>query len=236
MVLIERDSPLLRKIRAINEDETDDANAIMNGSMTSGNDYDNATTDTNNTTTEDNNAEDEGNTDDTGENNQDNTDDNTNADDEDFSIDTSLDDNGDDDNDSDSSASSSSTYSSENDDSAGVNSANTDIYSSLTAEEQAQKIEELKNQYKDLYTECDQFLIKCNNLDVEGSSILTLSKITKSVYNLKQYIKDYFVNSFPYRSIIQNDIMYNRFLFIFDSLSPILDDMKKSIDSEHKNN
>ena len=47
MTFIKRDSLILR---AIKEDEESDANAIMNGSMSGGNDYDNTSSDSNNTT------------------------------------------------------------------------------------------------------------------------------------------------------------------------------------------
>ena len=227
MTFIKRDSIILR---AIKEDEESDANAIMNGSMTSGNDYDNTSNDSNNTTTEDDTStEDNTNTEDT---NTDNNDDN--GGDDDFNIDTSLD--GTDDSSDDSSSSdSSTTYSSETNDDGGVNDANTDIYSSLTAEEQAQKIMELKNQYKELYTNCNELLIKFNNVDIEGNqSIIAFSRVSKTIYNLKNYIKDYFINTFPYNSIIQNDIMYNRFLTIFSDIPKSLEEIKKNSESERK--
>lgn len=226
MTFIKRDSIILR---AIKEDEESDANAIMNGSMTSGNDYDNTSNDSNNTTTDDTSTEDNTNTEDT---NTDNNDDN--GGDDDFNIDTSLD--GTDDSSDDSSSSdSSTTYSSETNDDGGVNDANTDIYSSLTAEEQAQKIMELKNQYKELYTNCNELLIKFNNVDIEGNnSIVAFSRVSKTIYNLKNYIKDYFINTFPYNSIIQNDIMYNRFLTIFSDIPKSLEEIKKNSESERK--
>ena len=227
MAFIKRDSIILR---AIKEDEESDANAIMNGSMTSGNDYDNTSNDSNNTTTEDDTStEDNTNTEDT---NTDNNDDN--GGDDDFNIDTSLD--GTDDSSDDSSSSdSSTTYSSETNDDGGVNDANTDIYSSLTAEEQAQKIMELKNQYKELYTNCNELLIKFNNVDIEGNkSIIAFSRVSKTIYNLKNYIKDYFINTFPYNSIIQNDIMYNRFLTILSDIPKSLEEIKKNSESERK--
>ena len=226
MTFIKRDSIILR---AIKEDEESDANAIMNGSMTSGNDYDNTSNDSNNTTTDDTSTEDNTNAEDT---NTDNNDDN--GGDDDFNIDTSLD--GTDDNSSDDSSSSDSsiTFSSDNNDEAGVNDANTDIYSSLTAEEQAQKIMELKNQYKELYTNCNELLIKFNNVDIEGNkSIIAFSRVSKTIYNLKNYIKDYFINTFPYNSIIQNDIMYNRFLTIFSDIPKSLEEIKRISESEH---
>jgi hypothetical protein len=227
MTFIKRDSIILR---AIKEDEESDANAIMNGSMTSGNDYDNTSNDSNNTTTEDDTStEDNTNIEDT---NTDNNDDN--GGDDDFNIDTSLD--GTDDSSDDSSSSdSSTTYSSETNDDGGVNDANTDIYSSLTAEEQAQKIMELKNQYKELYTNCNELLIKFNNVDIEGNqSIIAFSRVSKTIYNLKNYIKDYFINTFPYNSIIQNDIMYNRFLTIFSDIPKSLEEIKRNSESERK--
>lgn len=228
MTFIKRDSIILR---AIKEDEESDANAIMNGSMSGGNDYDNSSNDSNNTT-EDNNTNNE---EDNSSNDENNMDNNDEGGDDDFNIDTSLD--ADDSSSDDSSSSdSSTTYSSDStDDSAGVNDTNTEIYSSLSAEEQAQKIMELKNQYKDLYTNCNELLIKFNNVDIEGNqSIIAFSRISKTIYNLKNYIKDYFINTFPYNSIIQNDIMYNRFLTIFSDIPKSLDEIKKNSESERK--
>jgi len=227
MTFIKRDSIILR---AIKEDEESDANAIMNGSMSGGNDYDNSSNDSNNTTEDNNNEEDNSSND---ENNMDNNDE---GGDDDFNIDTSLDGTDDSSSDDSSSSDSSTTYSSDStDDSAGVNDTNTEIYSSLSAEEQAQKIMELKNQYKDLYTNCNELLIKFNNVDIEGNqSIIAFSRISKTIYNLKNYIKDYFINTFPYNSIIQNDIMYNRFLAIFSDIPKSLDEIKKNSESERK--
>ena len=63
-----------------------------------------------------------------------------------------------------------------------------------------------------------------------------MGKVSKTVYNLKNYIKDYFMNTFPYVSIIQNDSMYQRFLLIMNSIPGLLDDVRKNDEKSDHNN
>ena len=114
--------------------------------------------------------------------------------------------------------------------------SNTDIFASLTAEEQKIKIIELKNQFGNLYSACDDILDKINSLDVDEDSIEFTSRITNSIFNLKKYISDYLTYTFAQKSFIENDIMFNRFLSIIKSISVTFDKFVSIVTRERENN
>ena len=126
---------------------------------------------------EDTNANDTGNDDTADDNAGDNntTDNNDNKNDDNFDIDANLDDNsggddtgGDDfgsDLGGDSGGGGEAEFSQSTDEE--INKDNTDIFSSLTKEEQFMKIRELKNLYADLYRACDDQLSRLNDIDTE---------------------------------------------------------------------
>ena len=156
------------------------------------------------------------------------------GDNEDFNIDTSLDedpeseDTGSDDTGTDSSIdtsdSSSSTDTVSDDEPV---QANTDIFNSLSQEEQAIKIKELKSMYRDLYCSCDDLLVKIDDIEQEEDNIETISRVSMVMYTLKQYIADYLTNLFSIKSYIENDIAFNRFLSILNSVSIVIEDISK---------
>ena len=148
--------------------------------------------------------------------------------DDDFDIDASLDD-GDDGGENPDSSPSDSDDGSSGSDSAGsdnsdeeVNDDNTDIFSSLSAEEQQIKIKELKGLYQQMYTSCDELLDRINNLEFTEDSLPIMTRITYALYDLKKYISEYIISIFPRKSYIENDIAFNRFLMILNSVKDIL--------------
>lgn len=173
-------------------------------------------------------------------------DDNSNNRDEDFDIDANLD-TGDDDNAGDDTGGTDDTGTddaggdddSESDTSGGGDSgngeeepveANTDIFSSLTAEEQAIKIRELKNLFNNLYTSIDDNITKLDNLGTTEDNIQAVTKLTTCMYSLKTYISDYMQFVFPNKSYIENDISFNRFLAIIKSITTIMNDLYKKME------
>ena len=153
---------------------------------------------------------------------------------DDFDIDASLDD-GDDDgenpesspSDSDDGSSGSDSAGSDNNSDEEVNDDNTDIFSSLSAEEQQIKIKELKGLYQQMYTSCDELLDRINNLDYTEDSLPIMTRITYALYDLKKYISEYIISIFPRKSFIENDIAFNRFLMILNSVKDILSRYQK---------
>ena len=149
--------------------------------------------------------------------------------DDDFDIDASLDDGEDGGENSDSSPSDSDDGGSGSDSAGGdnnsdeeVNDDNTGIFSSLSAEEQQIKIKELKGLYQQMYTSCDELLDRINNLEFTEDSLPIMTRITYALYDLKKYISEYIISIFPRKSYIENDIAFNRFLMILNSVKDIL--------------
>ena len=149
--------------------------------------------------------------------------------DDDFDIDASLDDGEDGGENPDSSPSDSDDGGSGSDSAGGdnnsdeeVNDDNTDIFSSLSAEEQQIKIKELKGLYQQMYTSCDELLDRINNLEFTEDSLPVMTRITYALYDLKKYISEYIISIFPRKSYIENDIAFNRFLMILNSVKDIL--------------
>ena len=152
---------------------------------------------------------------------------------DDFDIDASLDDGEDSGenpesspSDSDDGGSGSDSASSDNSDEE-VNDDNTDIFSSLSAEEQQIKIKELKGLYQQMYTSCDELLDRINNLEFTEDSLPIMTRITYALYDLKKYISEYIISIFPRKSYIDNDIAFNRFLMILNSVKDILSRYQK---------
>lgn len=179
--------------------------------------------------TEDNNASD--NTNDTTETTDDNDDSTSDDSGDDMDIDANLDDSGDSDDDmggddtgSDDSSMSSSPEETEEE----PVKANTDIFADLSKEEQGVKIEELKQLYSDLYSSVDDFIRKINDIDPDENNVRVIKRCSNTLYNLKKYISDYLLNLFPIKSYIENDIEFNRFLTILNSVANVIDDISKT--------
>ena len=112
--------------------------------------------------------------------------------------------------------------------------ANTDIFASLTAEEQQIKIKELKNLYSNLYSSCDDILERINKLDINEDNLETISRISTSLYDVKVYISDYLTMVLPTKSYVENDVTFVRFLTIIKSITEILDDIAKKFAKENE--
>jgi hypothetical protein len=150
--------------------------------------------------------------------------------DDNFSIDADLDagdddtnDNPDDNDSGDNTSDMNTTSSGEEEPEEEVNDDNTDIFSTLTAEEQQMKIKELKSLYQQLYCSCDDVMNRLNKLDTNEKNVYVIDRISSSIYTLKKYIGDYLIDIFPNKSYIENDISFNKFLLIVQSISDIID-------------
>lgn len=113
--------------------------------------------------------------------------------------------------------------------------ANTDIFSSLSAEEQQIKIKELKRLFNTLYCSCDDTLVKINNIDTDENSIEIVTRLSSTIYNLKIYITDYITNLFSSKSYIENDVAFNRFLSILNSVLAVINDLVANNEEKLKN-
>lgn len=105
--------------------------------------------------------------------------------------------------------------------------SNTELFDSLSAEEQMMKISELKHQYADLFNSCDDMIDKLSTIKSTELTMVAISRLTNMLMNLKSYITDYLYNQFASNSYYENDVYFNRFLAIFKSISNILNDISR---------
>ena len=110
--------------------------------------------------------------------------------------------------------------------------ANTDIFSSLTAEEQAIKIKELKKLFGNLYSGVNELLDRVNDLEVSETNKYAISKISEDLCNMKTTIADYILYIFNTKSYIENDIAFNRFLSDINYITSILEKLQKIEEKE----
>lgn len=116
---------------------------------------------------------------------------------------------------------------SSDDDKEEVKKGNTDLFSSLSAEEQAIKIIELKRLYNDLYTSTDDFLYKLNSMTFENVDPRILVRIQSQMEELRRILQDYIINSFPIKTYYENDVNYSVFLSMFTTIRGVFDEIYK---------
>ena len=104
---------------------------------------------------------------------------------------------------------------------------NTNIFDSLTAEEQRIKIGELKNQYRDLYTSISEILNRLTDFSTDETNYQVINRVTDVLQELKRFIGDYFIYTFPHKSFMENDIKFNELLFAVTKIRGILDKFVK---------
>lgn len=110
--------------------------------------------------------------------------------------------------------------------------ANTDIFASLSAQEQAIKISQLKTLFGNLYSSIDETLEKLNEIEFDETNKEAISKITSDLYTIRVTLLDYIVKIFDTKSYIENDIAFNRFLADINFISSILEKIKKQQDKQ----
>jgi len=117
-----------------------------------------------------------------------------------------------------------------------ANPINTEIFDSLTPEEQAVKIKELKRLYKDLYTSVVDLSTRVRDTKIDEDNIDMMDRINSDLYDLKTYIRDYFTNSFETKSYIENDIKFSQFLFYLNSIKDVIEKVASSNEKKHGEN
>lgn len=218
----------------LNEAEGDDATNTQQNTQQQAQSADNTdTNNTQNTTTDDTQQTDTN----AGEDNQDQND--TGGDDE-FNIDADMDiDTGGEDNDGETTGGDTGGGSSASpEEEEPVDNKDTrrdkELFDSLSPQEQKEKNIQLKKLYFELYSNCDYVIDKLNNIsdaDMEEYGV-QVRKILSVLFDLKQMISDYAMKLYDSKSYIENDIMFNRYLSILNTVKNITSDIRKSYKSE----
>lgn len=113
-----------------------------------------------------------------------------------------------------------------------VKKQNADMFSSLSPEEQKIKILELKRLYHELYTNCDDILKRVNDMPVDEDTITVISRISTAMYRIKVEMEDYLKLRFPLATYYENDVAYNRFLYFYNSVAEIVEEVAKKREKE----
>lgn len=109
------------------------------------------------------------------------------------------------------------------------------LFDSLSPEEQEIKNKMLKKLFIDLYSNCDSIINKFNDIGSELEEVSTqIKKILSILFNLKQMIDDYLMNIYKTKSYIENDIVFNRYLSILNSVKNIVKEIDKYYDDTSK--
>ena len=102
------------------------------------------------------------------------------------------------------------------------------IFDTLSPQEQTLKIFTLKKLYKDLYDRCDGLIKKYDTLGVEFEEYsMIIKKSLDTLHGLKDLIADYYENLFDSKSYYQNDVNFNCYLLVLNTIKLTTDDMIK---------
>lgn len=102
------------------------------------------------------------------------------------------------------------------------------IFDTLSPQEQMIKTYKLKELYVDLYARCDNLIKKYDSLGIEFEEYASLiKKSLDTLYDLKEMIVTYYHDLFDFKSYYENDIMFNRYLLILDTIRLTTEEMVK---------
>ena len=109
-----------------------------------------------------------------------------------------------------------------------------ELYDSLSPQEQKERNIKQKKLFFDLYSNCDYVIDKLNNIsdaDLEEYGV-QVRKTLSMLFFLFQMVSDYATKLYDSKSYIENDIMFNRYLSILNTVKNITSDIRKSYKTE----
>lgn len=108
-----------------------------------------------------------------------------------------------------------------------------EIFASLSPAEQRVKNKQLKNRFKDLYDNCSNIIEKINEIGGDIQSISPQLKRTISIlFEIKSNIYDYLMDLYDANGYFENEIIYNKYLVMLNSVKNILVEIDKAYDPD----
>ena len=102
-----------------------------------------------------------------------------------------------------------------------------ELFDILSIEEQQIKVKELKKQFGDLYSNTVSLVDRFNEISTEmGNSSLQVNKVIAILFELKSMISFYVLNIYDIKSYVENDIVFNRYLSIFNNIKQVMNTIK----------
>ena len=115
-----------------------------------------------------------------------------------------------------------------------LNPYNTNMFAALSAEEQKIKLIEQKKLYQTLYDSIVELLNRLNTFDTDESNMVIISRVSNTLYDLKGYVSDYILYDIPIKSYYDNEVMYNRFLAVINSIANVVDKYDKKLEKDEE--
>lgn len=108
-----------------------------------------------------------------------------------------------------------------------------EIFASLSPAEQRVKNKQLKNRFKDLYDNCSNIIEKINEIGGDIQSVSPQLKRTISIlFEIKENIYDYLMDLYDANGYFENEIIYNKYLVMLNSVKNILIEIDKAYDPD----
>lgn len=108
-----------------------------------------------------------------------------------------------------------------------------EIFASLSPAEQRVKNKQLKNRFKDLYDNCSNIIEKINEIGGDIQSVSPQLKRTISIlFEIKSNIYDYLMDLYDANGYFENEIVYNKYLVMLNSVKNILVEIDKAYDPD----
>ena len=104
-----------------------------------------------------------------------------------------------------------------------------ELFDSLTLAEQQIKIRELKNNFVDLYNNCISLIDRYNEISLECEEDIThIKKISSLLLDIKGMISFYILNLYDLKSYVENDLIFNRYLAVFNAIKNVTKNINKN--------
>ena len=108
-----------------------------------------------------------------------------------------------------------------------------EIFASLSPAEQRVKNKQLKNRFKDLFDNCSNIIEKINEIGGDIQSVSPQLKRTISIlFEIKSNIYDYLMDLYDANGYFENEIIYNKYLVMLNSVKNILIEIDKAYDPD----
>ena len=115
-----------------------------------------------------------------------------------------------------------------------INPYNTNMFAALSAEEQKIKLIEQKKLYQTMYDSIVELMNRVNDFDTDESNLAIISRVSNTLFDLKKYIADYIIYDIPIKSYYDNEVMYNRFLTVINSITTVIEKYDKKLEKDEE--
>ena len=79
-----------------------------------------------------------------------------------------------------------------------------------------------------------ELLNRLNTFDTDESNMVIISRVSNTLYDLKGYVSDYILYDIPIKSYYDNEVMYNRFLAVINSIASVIDKYDKKLEKDEE--